>query len=583
MKKWIFCQGKYHYSEDEFNHYESSNDFLPDCEEERDEDIKARLKIFLKYKEPKSTIFWERLKKIRKELQEINPEICYTGMGYGAEFEIFAVSVLHQLTDVQAYKTIVHGNLDGKVDAIVEEGSIAYAYQIKMDKLSDTNVTSEMKSNINKILRGETVDIVISHLKSFIDTHPSLLEKRFVYRTISDGNTSQNNITPSKILQIYFENALLPHEKSKLTLTLPIEKHDIYVDAEPIRDVSNYIYHAAGTQKPTSVFLFVNASKMIENLNNQGVTSIDDRLFYDNIRGKLGDNTAMRETIEDNPEMFVLYNNGLSVLGEWKQRELDFVVENPSFVNGQQTLFNLMKAKENGVDLSKITIPVFIKSANSTYEKQNIAFYNNSQRSVKEIDLLSLHDDIRQAQRYLLDKAYQNNFNENCYYLKIISNGERDSDIFAKSLFKKENIIPLSDFVRLYWILDRKERLGDWKNNISKMLRAEFIEKKYRILSKNCERVCDIIVVFNKFLAEQTPEMRKIYKNSDVVFMYLLNSFSSKRAKRIEMAKKVVDYINDKIYSERKEKFEKAKLIDLYKSNEILTHIDRAKNVLGFK
>lgn len=583
MKKWIFCQGKYHYSEDGFEHYESLDEFLPGCEEEKNEDIKVQIKIFTKYKEPMSSILWKELNDIRKELQKANPNISYINSGYGSEFEVFAVSVLHQLTYKQAIQTIVHGAYDGKVDAIVEDNTVVYVYQIKMDKLSDPNLPSLMRKNIEMILNKESVPDTCLDLKMFLDAHPHLADKRFVYHTVSDHNTSVENYTPDKIFTMYFNNILLPHEKSKLVLHLPIERHDVYVDSEPIKDSTNYVYYSEGKQKPASVFIFVNAEKLVENLNKQGITSTDDRLFYDNIRGKLGENKPMRETIENHPEKFVLYNNGLSIIGEWKQSYKDFTIENPSFINGQQTLFNLLKAKEDGKSLSQVTVPIFIKNAQTTEVKQNIAFYNNSQRAIKEIDLLSLQNDLREIQKYLLEKAYKQNFDNKSYFLKIISSGARESDDFAKKLFKKENIIPLSDFVRLYWILDKKEKLGDWKNNISRMIRKYFIDNTYIFSAQKGERVCELIVTFNQFLATQTPEKRKIYKNCDIAFMYLINSFASKKTKRIIMAQRVIDYINDNIYKQKLQEFEKAKLIDLYKSNDIENYIKEAKKALGYQ
>lgn len=581
MVKWVYIESKYYYSEDNFVTYNSSNEFSGEWEEEKNEDIKARVKILIKYGSNKGKIILAELDAIREMLEQLHPEICYRNTGYGHEFEVFVISVLHHLTYAQAITKVIHGNNDGTVDAIVDDGDVAFAYQIKLDKLNDPNVIYQMKQNINSIIKGETSTDTCTDLKDYLYANKELLKKRYDYRTISENNSSDTNITPSTIFKLYFDNLFLPHENNNLELYLPIEKYNVYVDKAPIKDATNYTYLSSGTEKPASVFIFVNAEKLIENLLQQGVTPDDDRLFYDNIRGKLGENKAIQNTILEHPEMFVIYNNGLSIIGEWKQQELEFVIKNPSWVNGQQTLFNLLKAKERKVDLSKITLPVFIKKAETAEEKQNIALYNNSQKAVKDIDLLSLKSNIREIQKYLLDKAYERNFGDKSYYLKIISSGEKGSDKILKMLFSKHNIIPLAEFVRMNWIVDNKKQLGDWKNNISKMIKSEYLDKTYSISIDKCERVCELIVTFKQFLEQQTPSNKKIYKNCDVAFMYLINSFSNKKYS-VTKAKRIIDYINETIFERKRSEFAGAKLIDLYKSNEIMDNIKEAKKALGY-
>ena len=110
----------------------------------------------------------------------------------------------------------------------------------------------------------------------------------------------------------------------------------------------------------------------------------------------------INEAVKNNPEKFELYNNGLSILGEIRLTATSIIIENPTIINGQQTLYNLMYAKEKGIDISKIVIPVFIKTLSDSKERLNVARFNNFQKQVKDIDLLSIHSGLREIQEQLL-------------------------------------------------------------------------------------------------------------------------------------------------------------------------------------
>ena len=287
----------------------------------------------------------------------------------------------------------------------------------------------------------------------------------------------------------------------------------------------------------------------------------------------MGVNNGMQNTIKTCPEKFELYNNGLSIIGEISQSATDIIIHNPIFINGQQTLLNLMLAKEAGIDLKKVIVPVFVKSQNDQSERLNIARFNNTQQQVKEIDLLSLNSGLRNIQAQLLKDSLTNGFNEDCYFLRIISNGKRNIDNTIKQLYSKNQIIDLDDFVRSYWIAENQTMLGKWKNNISHMIKCEIMEKNYLFDHAKAKKICGIIRQYYNFI--DSIKDRDNYKVADVVIIYLLQFYD------MDTVKRIVDYINQTIYPNKKPKV--SKLIDIYKSDNVLNDIKEAKQSLGIK
>ena len=581
--KYVYFNKKYMCSKNNFKHWTTESILPPDCEEEKSRDLIAKVKLYEEYGETQGAQILTQLLEVRKQLQLRFPEKSsqYENDGYGYAFEVFAISTLHQMTYQQAMACIVHGTDDGKVDAVVpmEKGPFL-VYQIKMADLHNPNDMRLAEAHVNEFLRTGTISDphcvdLIEHLK----THYSeIKDRRMDVRSICANDTGEKNVAPRDIFKRYFENILLPRTHSNLELRFPIKSNKITLPDGSTDEILNYACQPDSSSEAASILIFTSAEIIVAELLAQGVTSEDDRLYQDNVRGKLGVNVSMRQTIEKEPEKYVLYNNGLSVIGEYNRSQNEFIVYNPSFINGQQTLYNLIAAQKEGKDISQITVPVFIKKAATTQERQNIAFYNNAQRPIKDIDLLSLNSELRAIQKHLFDKAFQNGFKGDSYFLKLVSSGKREGDTIVPKLFPKENIIPLSEFVRMYWIIDKKSQLGDWKNNIGVMIRTEIIDKPYKFSVEKSERICKLIVQFNDYLSNLSKEKRQEYRNADVAFMYLINSFGGDIGK----AQKVIDCIYTKFFVPKQRELPSAKLIDLYKSNTIFEQIREAKKSLGF-
>lgn len=532
--------------------------------------LKSRNKtteVFLRY-----TYGSKKAEALIAELKNINKQLFAKSRseddGYGHAFEVFAISVLYDLTYEQALSHIVSGKEDGKIDAIYWDDDYVYIYQIKLNSIVNANTMETAKNNFKQFLNNGEIDgSSTSDLFNFLDRNKeNIKDKSLKVCSITSDKVSNNNVNASQLFDKYFENRLLPRKKSNISLTIAI--NDI-TDPETGYSCKNM------TISKNNIFIFAKASQLVESLKSQGIRQgTSDKLFYENVRGFIGENCSMQKTITDNPEKFELYNNGISIIGESKLLPTSILIKNPVVINGQQTLCNLLIANENDINLDSVSVPVFIKTVSDKSEQLNVARFNNTQRQVKDIDILSLNSDIRAIQEALLNKAIKCNFKEsNSYYLQIITSGHRTFNNQVKKLFCKNSIISLTDFIRTYWVTENNSLLGDWKNNISKMIYEKIIENNYKFDVEKAISKCRIIKNYKDFLDSIDKPKRQQYQVADVAFIWLLDRHN------IDTARKIIDYINDNKYDPKS----KSKLIDLYKSNNILNLIEEVKQDLDIQ
>lgn len=135
----------------------------------------------------------------------------------------------------------------------------------------------------------------------------------------------------------------------------------------------------------------------------------DDRLFANNVRGFLGGGTSvsknMKATIGIEPERFIDYNNGISIVcSEIKEKGKNAILENAVIINGGQTASTIWEAGQNKADLSKLFVNCTIKvEQNGTY-LQHISINKNTQQPVKAVDMRSTDEKAILLQSHLLDE-----------------------------------------------------------------------------------------------------------------------------------------------------------------------------------
>jgi len=482
--------------------------------------------------------------------------------GYGLAFEVFSVSVIHNIDYEECInKYIIHGDNDGKIDAIYygEEYNI-YVYQIKTNNISD-NIYSEMKSNYDDCELGiqpkngkELYDFIKSN-KAYLN------DKKINLRSVSTNSKRKTNYKPKEIYDKFFKNKLLPPNTNGLSLIIPKPR---IINEEGIKDQYNI-----STDGQNNFTFYINAKDLISHLlealgintNEYNKDSIDiSKYFSDNVRGVLSVNKRMVYTIENEPENFIKYNNGISITGEVSDQGNKIKIVNPVINNGQQTITTLIKINKN---LNKINIPVKITNETNIIVKGNISRYSNEQVKVKSIDMLSLNPFIRQIQSIIFETEY----NKENYFLEIYSSGKKSYYEIIKKMYKSNNIIDLLDFIKLYFSVENNKDLGLWKN--SPNMQVDKTEINNFIDVNKSFKVCESIAKYENFICSVTNKKEKDdFKSADLAFKYLM----CKENLTEEEAAYIIKSINQKYYYDIAD--EKSKLIDIYKSSTIITKIE---------
>ena len=126
-----------------------------------------------------------------------------------------------------------------------------------------------------------------------------------------------------------------------------------------------------------------------------------DRLLEKNVRSFLqvkgGVNKGIRDTLRQEPEMFLAYNNGISVTAESLKLDRDEngkpsirAVRDMQIVNGGQTTASVFSAMKNGIDLSDVYVQMKLSVISSPDDMDEIvpliSKYANTQNKVQVAD-----------------------------------------------------------------------------------------------------------------------------------------------------------------------------------------------------
>ncbi|HCT7998866.1 AIPR family protein [Morganella morganii] len=132
------------------------------------------------------------------------------------------------------------------------------------------------------------------------------------------------------------------------------------------------------------------------------------RLFAKNIRQMLGAtevNDEVKRTIEEQPENFWYYNNGVTIVAESIKKSMvggnsrdigSFKANNISIVNGAQTVSVIGKyAQDGGANLNKLRLPIRLISLEGAPEDfgASVTKTNNRQNRIESRDFVSLDDE----------------------------------------------------------------------------------------------------------------------------------------------------------------------------------------------
>ena len=476
-----YAHNKYLYTNDNWKTVEKTDNTDAPQGYKKESNLNKALEARLKYEfglKPAALIIKE-LKTIQKKRGELLGIVPNKNCGYGDEFEIFSICVLHDVTVDEAIKSfIVNGSEDGGIDAVFYNDDECTVYQIKVGAI-EIDAIDKMKDRI-KTFHNHSLSTQpnCSNLLDFLNKMSTKIDDfaKIEYKTISFNKDLCDNFNSNQVFLDFIEKRTTQQERKKrLILNLK----------DSIGSSNKYTFSSDNN----IFFMFADAKSLIDDIIGCFGSNDFETFFSNNVRGDLGINEEMRKTIVSYPESFCSFNNGISITGSFiaNKNAFKISVENPCIVNGQQTIFNLYKAILDGIDIQSIKVPVFVKRFETLDVQAKIARYNNTQKSVSAIDLLSIDNNLRKLQRILLK-----NINDP-FYLNLISSGKKKYVSIARTTFGKDKIIKIVDFVKLYSVIRHPKELGPWKNNfnaqVSLYYSNGFPECDYDVAKCICESI----------------------------------------------------------------------------------------------
>lgn len=486
-------------------------------------------KLRIEIGDRKALMIIEELNTIRKLLEKLKG-IFSVGDGYGLAFEVFAIAVQYRYTYEKVIENyIVHGSFDGKVDAVIWDSENVYVYQIKLGSISYADYLT-MCNHYEDFRNHKKLPKEAKDLEQFLIQNRTQLEGKSVfYMAISSDFTFdfENQVSPFCIYQKYFENVFLPVSENHIELLIRLPKNSDGHFGYSVTPTQDYVF-------------FITAEELIQDLFQCNNRTKNDLSLYccDNVRGVLSENKEMVQTIMNEPENFVKYNNGISITGSVCNLNGQLKIINPVINNGQQTLHNLVLADCNW---EKIYLTLTVKDSNQLDIKSKISRYTNDQVKIKLIDILSLNPYVRSLQKKILNQFILNSDEKEFYFLDIYSQGSKPYQNKLNVLCPRNHVIHLLDFIKLYFSMMNPNDLGYWKSTPSSQLQGVYdrIDQEFDFsLSK---RVCSSIIEFENYLDQiHDKKLKADLSCADLALEFLVCYYQFK----IESAVSIICQIN---------------------------------------
>ena len=260
--------------------------------------------------------------------------------------------------------------------AIMLENKTTFELLIKKANSTVNNALTEGRKAIHKKGYGLTMLFVTTGKisKTHLEEAEDLLDDWDNCRY--DAYTKTDLL---KLMQDYLEGAAPPTP----TISLPIAGSEVFNRFDKQTGISSWIFSASG--------------KAIGNI----FSDIGIRLFARNIRGYLGNteiNKVMKKTIEEEPDFFWYYNNGITITCDrvkqiTKGNSKIVQITNAQIINGQQTTRTLAQVRNNAAEVLIKLIEVPRQSENDQKKFghiiSSIVSATNWQNAISQSDLKS--------------------------------------------------------------------------------------------------------------------------------------------------------------------------------------------------
>lgn len=240
----------------------------------------------------------------------------------------------------------------------------------------------------------------IREIKDYIYSDPKVISKLentprldiFYVTTGTEASEDANFIGAQKSLSndlkrgnVYFDNINIKHIGGKQLVKFCRELENKFEVLLDIIDIFPLIVQLKEDIKKAYTFT-CKASEFMKILTKED-GQLRRSLFNDNVRDYLGNkgavNSEIEQTIVENPELFLLCNNGITIVCSNFEQVRDKLVniENPQIVNGCQTSNSIFNLKDHP-NINKVQVLIRIISTDSLGISNKIVRGTNKQNQV---------------------------------------------------------------------------------------------------------------------------------------------------------------------------------------------------------
>jgi len=317
-------------------------------------------------------------------------EIAKNDVEKGANFLQWILTRVFEATEDDAADAIVDGANDLGIDAYLpvdfSENTVRL-FQSKYGTSHSMNAISKFKDDVKRLLNRDISKMrpELAHLVTQIREKNLKIQCCYV----TDQKVEDKN---DELVEIVDIDDIIHRLWGRIKKPAAGKKSNIHLE-KMLRDDNTIL----GIMKLRELSEFIQKNR--------------DYVFESNIRQwmqfKTTVNKGIRETLQNNPDKFFYYNNGITiVVSDFKELENNLLMlDAPQIVNGAQTSNSILDRAKRTHNLDG-KIAVTIIKADDEKEQNNITKYRNSQNSVRGKDLVSLMDFHKSIKSQLKNLGY---------------------------------------------------------------------------------------------------------------------------------------------------------------------------------
>ena len=309
-------------------------------------------------------------KSIQDSIKEATSEAT-NSVQKGHDYLIWMLTNVFEETVENAENAIIDGPDDCGIDAVLRYEKQITLIQSKFGESHDIGMIDKFVKDVERFKNADQSSIKrndLSYLWNEINQKGVKVHLAYVTDQEADyDNDVVQVIDMEQTVHILSERKMKPEKGHKATIN--------YLD---------------GYQRNNIFYCTVRAREIAD------LVARNRYILDNNIRHHLGHrmkvNKGIRNTLEECPEKFAEYNNGLTMTSvDFNALEGKIECDSPIIVNGAQTSYGILDVSKKTKNLDAEIQLKIIKTDNEEQQK-NITRFSNSQNAVKGKDLVALED-----------------------------------------------------------------------------------------------------------------------------------------------------------------------------------------------